>query len=190
MQDIAGCTGVWFNLHHFHHFLQPRHSSISSIDSGFSTCSRTGRMPRFELRLPWRCYSSSQGLRCFCCGAHSKINGTMQRTWGMEVAEVALDIFALPNQLIRWEFTTASHCLKHCPLCCARQSFNGVLENYPSEQQRFRLVKVMALFGVKSSAEEFNIFKVCSNLSTVLTGSGQLQLYSYTVTCAPNVGHL
>ena len=143
----------------------------------------------------------------FCCGAHSKINGTMQRTWGMEVAEVALDIFrcggrvlpsvnkqkrhfALPNQLIRWEFTTASHCLKHCPLCCARQSFNGVLENYPSEQQRFRLVKVMALFGVKSSAEEFNIFKVCSNLSTVLTGSGQLQLYSYTVTCAPNVGHL
>ena len=49
MQDIAGCTGVWFNLHHF---LQPRHSSISSIDSGFSTCSRTGRMPRFELRLP------------------------------------------------------------------------------------------------------------------------------------------
>ena len=126
-----------------------------------------------------------------------KINGTMQRTWGMEVAEVALDIlrcagrvlpsvkkqkrhFALPNQLIRWEFTTASHCLKHCPLCCARQSFNGVLENYPSEQQRFRLVKVMALFGVKSSAEEFNLFKVCSNFSTVLTGSEQLQLYSYT----------
>ena len=29
----------------------------------------------------------------------------------------------------------------------ARQSFNGVLENYPSEQQRFRLVKVTVRVG-------------------------------------------
>ena len=29
----------------------------------------------------------------------------------------------------------------------ARQSFNGVLENYPSEQQRFRLVKVTVTVG-------------------------------------------
>lgn len=61
-------------------------------------------MPRFELRLPWRCYSSSQGLGFFCifllwC-APLKINGTMQRTWGMEVAEVALDILRCAGRVL------------------------------------------------------------------------------------------
>ena len=48
------------------------------------------------------------------------------------------DLYAAMGQLPSLLLNTRS---------AARQSFNGVLENYPSEQQRFRLVKVTVRVG-------------------------------------------
>lgn len=48
------------------------------------------------------------------------------------------DLYAAMGQLPSLLLNTRS---------AARQSFNGVLENYPSEQQRFRLVKVTVRLG-------------------------------------------